>query len=374
MIFSSKNKNVQSVEKTDTEVNILADINQKTDVSVKTFLARLQRNGGVVRMLVIAITVFAIFSILNPNVFLKPINLQSIASSSPEIGILAIAMMIAMLTAGIDLSVISIANLTTITIASLYKYFADTDPALAEQMTIPILLIGIAVGLLAGLFNGFLIGVVGITPILATLGTMLLYNGLAIVATGGATLHGVPEVMTDIGQGNLFGVPNLFILLIIVAIIAVIIVTKTPLGVKMRLLGANDTASLYSGLANKRILIQTYLLTGGLASIAGLAFIARNPTANADYGTSYLLLTIVIVVLGGTNPNGGYATVTGVVLATLTLQMISSGFNMMRLSSYEYQIAQGLILVLVMVIDQVNWRKRSPKKLLPTGNPQVTKP
>lgn len=363
MTFSPKSRNKKNVEKTDTELNILADINQRADSSVRSFLLRLQRNGGVIRMLIIALAVFTIFTLINPRVFLSPLNIQSIGLLSPEVGILAIAMMVAMLTAGIDLSVISIANLTTITVTSLYAYFSSQDPALAEAMTIPILLAGFVMGLLAGLFNGFLIGILGITPILATLGTMLLYNGLAIVITGGSTLNGAPEILSVVGRGNTLGIPNLFIALIVIAIIVGIIINKTPLGVKMRLLGANETASLYSGLANKKILIQTYMLTGSLAAIAGLTFIARNPIANADYGASYLLLTIVIVVLGGTNPNGGFATVTGVVLATLTLQLISTGFNMIRLSSYEYQIAQGVILILVMVIDQINWRKRTPTKI-----------
>src|SRR5690606_29849296 len=158
------------------------------------------------------------------------------------------------------------------------------------------------------------------------------------------------------------GVSNLFITFIIVAILVALVVTRTPFGVKMRLLGANETASLYSGLANRKILIQTYLFTGTLAAIAGLVFISRNPIANADYGASYLLLTIVIVVLGRRTLNGGFATVTGVVLATLTLQLISSGFNMMRLSSHEYQIAQGVILIAVMIIDQINWRRRTPSE------------
>jgi len=111
----------------------------------------------------------------------------------------------------------------------------------------------------------------------------------------------------------------------------------------------------------------TYLMSGLLAAIAGLLFLSRNPSASADYGSSYVLLVIVIAVLGGTNPNGGFATVMGVVLATLTLQVLSSGFTAMRLSAYEYAIAQGVILVGVMVLDQVKFtRRRRTKSPNPT--------
>jgi simple sugar transport system permease protein len=135
-------------------------------------------------------------------------------------------------------------------------------------------------------------------------------------------------------------------------------VNRTPLGLRITLQGANPTAARYSGIRSGGVLGGTYLLTGLLGGIAGVLFLARNPTASADYGASYVLLVIVIAVLGGTNPNGGFATVLGVVLATLTLQIVSSGFTAVRLSAFEYAIAQGVILIAVMVLDQVRWRRR----------------
>jgi simple sugar transport system permease protein len=115
---------------------------------------------------------------------------------------------------------------------------------------------------------------------------------------------------------------------------------------------------VYSGIRSRSVLTSTYLVTGLLGGLAGVLFIARNPSASADYGASYVLLVIVIAVLGGTNPTGGFATVLGVVLATLTLQIVASGFTALRLSAYQYAIAQGVILILVMIADQVTWRRR----------------
>ena len=114
--------------------------------------------------------------------------------------------------------------------------------------------------------------------------------------------------------------------------------------------------------------MMTYVTSGLLAAIAGLVIVSRSSAASPDYGSSYVLLVIVIVVLGGTNPNGGYATVLGVILATLTLQVLSSGFTAMRLSAYQYAIAQGVILVGVMVLDQVKFKKR--KRRPTTSTPE----
>jgi simple sugar transport system permease protein len=310
------------------------------------------------RMLALVVISFALFAAMAPHVFLSAINLQNIALATPEIGVLAIAVMLAMLTGGIDLSLVAIANLSAITMSTMYTTLVATDPARAESMMPVIVLAGVLVGLAAGAVNGVLVSVVGITPILATLGTMQIYNGIAVAWTGGTTLYGAPSALTSVGTSTLAGIPVLFLAFVLVAAGVGALLNRTPLGLKVRLQGANPTAAHYSGIRGRSVLMRTYLLAGLLGGIAGVLFLARNPTASADYGASYVLLIIVIAVLGGTNPNGGYATVLGVVLAALTLQIVSSGFTAVRLSAYEYAIAQGVILVAVMVLDQVRWRRR----------------
>ena len=220
-------------------------------------------------------------------------------------------------------------------------------------------------GLIGGLVNALLIAYARITPILATLGTMQIFNGIAVVATGGRTLYSFPSSLGAIGQMTVAFIPMLFFAFVVVAIIVAVVINRTAIGRRIQLEGANPVASLYSGLNSRRTLLATYLSTGLLAGIAGILIIMRNPTASADYGASYTLLVIVIAVLGGTNPNGGFSTVLGVVLATLTLQVVSSGFTALRLSSYEYSIAQGVILIAVMIIDQIDWRRLRRKSTEP---------
>lgn len=320
-------------------------------------VGRLQVDRRLSRMAVLLVVAFVFFAVQNPRVFLSPINLQNIMVGSPEIGVLALAMMLAMLTGGIDLSLVAVANLSAITMSMTFAAIAASDPARAEQSAPLLLVVGAVVGLGCGALNGLLVSRVGITPILATLGSMQIFNGLAIVWTGGSVLYGSPTALTAVGRATVAGVPVLFLVLLLVGVAVAVLVNRTPVGLKIQLQGANPVAARYSGVDSRSVLMRTYLLTGLLGGIAGVLFVTRNPTASADYGASYVLLVIVIAVLGGTNPNGGFATVAGVVLATLTLQIVASGFTAIRLSSFEYAIAQGVILIVVMVSDQLRWRR-----------------
>ncbi|WP_426242097.1 ABC transporter permease [Nocardioides sp. LHG3406-4] len=331
------------------------DAHQRVDNAVSAAIGRFHVQHGVVRMIVLTVVAFAIFAIARPTIFLNPLNLQNIAIAAPEIGLLALAIMLAMLTGGIDLSVVAIANMTAITISVLSTEFGESA---GPGVVLLIVLAGLLVGLAGGLLNGLLVAKVGITPILATLGTMQILNGLALVWTGGKTLYGAPQALTTFGQTAVAGVPALFVVLVLVAVVLAVVINRTALGSSILLQGANPVAARFSGIRTERTLMLTYLLSSALAAVAGILFVSRNPTASADYGSSYVLLVIVIAVLGGTNPNGGFGTVLGVVLATLTLQIVSSGFNILRLTSYDYAIAQGAILIVVMVLDQITTRRR----------------
>jgi simple sugar transport system permease protein len=194
------------------------------------------------------------------------------------------------------------------------------------------------------------------------------------VWTGGKTLYGAPEAFTTFGKTALGPVPCLFLVFLGVAVVVGLVVNVTVLGRKAELEGANPTAARFSGIRSRSVLISTYTLGGGLGGLAGLLILMRNPTASADYGASYVLLVIVIAVLGGTNPNGGFASVTGVVLATLILQIVSSGFTALRLSTYQYQIAQGLILLVVLVADSLSFSRSRRKRLKPDPEPAQPTP
>ena len=338
-------------------MNAFRRLNSSVDGQVSGLVRRIHVERGTGRMIVLLVVAFALFAVLKPSVFVSALNLQNIGLATPEIGILALAMMLAMSTGGIDLSVVGIANGSAIAMSITWSSLSSRMGEDAVRMWPLLILVGLVVGLVGGLVNAVLIAVAGVTPILATLATMQIFNGLGLVVTGGRVLYAFPQSMSNLGQVTVAGVPLLFFIFVIVAIVIGIIMSKTAMGRSILLQGANPTASLYSGIDPKRTLLATYVTTGLLAGVAGIVIVMRNPTASADYGASYTLLVIVIAVLGGTNPNGGFATVLGVVLAALTLQVVSSGFTAMRLSSYQYSVAQGVILILIMMIDQIDWKR-----------------
>lgn len=315
------------------------------------------------QLIVVAIIVFATFSILVPELFLTPRNFISMAFQIPEIALLALGVMLAMLTAGIDLSVVSMSNLAALSTAYLLVSQVTEGDGNVYVWIVITIAIGIFVGLVAGLANGLIIAGIGVTPILATLATLTLYNGIAVGLRNGQSIIGLPEEFVAIGNSSLWGIPMPMIILLVAGAGVAIFINKTGLGMQSILVGANQEAARYSGISVKKVLLMTYTLSGGLSALAGLIIASRSASANPDYGSSYVLLAIVIVVLGGVNPYGGFGTVTGVILATAVLQMVASGFNALRFSQFFYQLAQGFVLVAVMVLNvYVDKRRMTAKK------------
>jgi simple sugar transport system permease protein len=323
---------------------------------------RLLSDRKLTQLVVVALFVFALFSVLAPDLFLTPRNFVSMAFQVPEIALLALGVMLAMLTAGIDLSVVSISNLAALSTSYLLVTQVGEGGGNVYFWIVVSILIGMFVGLLAGFANGAIIAGIGVTPILATLATLTLYNGIAVGLRNGQSITGLPEEFVAIGNGSLFGVPMPMVILLVAAIGVAIYINRTGLGMQSVLVGANETAANYSAIGVKKVLYMTYTLSGGLSALAGLIIASRSASANPDYGASYVLLAIVIVVLGGVNPYGGFGTVTGVILATVVLQMVASGFNALRFSQFFYQLAQGFVLIAVMVLNTYLDRRRLKAK------------
>ena len=323
---------------------------------------RLLSDRKLTQLIVVALFVFALFSALAPELFLTPRNFVSMAFQVPEIALLALGVMLAMLTAGIDLSVVSISNLAALSTSYLLVTQVGEGGGNVYFWIVVSILIGMFVGLVAGFANGAIIAGIGVTPILATLATLTLYNGIAVGLRNGQSITGLPEEFVAIGNGSLFGVPMPMVILLVAAVGVAIYINRTGLGMQSILVGANETAANYSAIGVNKVLYMTYTLSGGLSALAGLIIASRSASANPDYGASYVLLAIVIVVLGGVNPYGGFGTVTGVLLATVVLQMVASGFNALRFSQFFYQLAQGFVLIAVMVLNTYLDRRRLKAK------------
>jgi simple sugar transport system permease protein len=308
----------------------------------------MKRGSHNLTLFIILVAVTILISISLPNKFLTLINFQSMTGQFPEFGLLALAMMLAMLTGGIDLSVVSVANLSGVVAALILSKVTGLPIGLVILLAI---LAAVGTSAACGLFNGVLISFVGVPPILATLGTQGLFIGIAIVVTEGYSILGFPEEFLFIGTGELFLLPMPLVLFIIVALIVAFILRKTRQGFYMRMLGSNPTVSRFSGVSNRMVLLKTYLLAGILAGVAAVVMISRVNSMRPGYGYAYLLQAVLVVILGGTDPKGGFGTVLGVVMAILMLQVIQSGSNILAFTPFFKKFIWGLMLLLVMVIN-----------------------
>jgi len=287
------------------------------------------------------------------NDFMNLGNFQSMAYQMPELGVLSLAMMIAMLTSGINLSIIATANLSGIVIALILTNTLSADNGSAGTIWVVALAIlaGLIVSALVGALNGFLIAVLDISPILATLGTMIMVSGISIVLTEGYVISGFPPAMLAIGNGDLLGIPVPILVFLACAGVMSVILNNTPLGTRIYLLGSNPVACFYSGVDNRAVLFRTYIISGIYSGVAAVIMISRFNSAKADYGESYLLLTVLAAVLGGVSAAGGFGKVSGLFLSLVILQMISSGLNLMGISNFLTLALWGIVLIVVMVIN-----------------------
>lgn len=317
----------------------------------------------VTQLMIFTALIFILFSYFSSDIFFSRDNFQSMAYQVPEVAILSIAVMLSMLTGGIDLSIVGISNAAALVAAYFMTKNMTEDGKISNKWIVISCLLGIFVGLICGAINSILISILNITPILATLATMTFFNGVAIGITNGESISSLPEQFVRIGNGTFFGIPSPFVLMVIIALFVGFLVNRTSLGLKVFLVGTNRKAAQYSVMGDRKVIAWTYILSGFLSSLAGLIIAARTSAASPDFGNSYILLAIVIVVLGGVNPMGGFGTVTGVILATIVLQMVASGFNALRFSQFLYLAAQGGVLVLVMMLNVILERLRLSKSI-----------
>lgn len=296
--------------------------------------------------------VFIFLGIADPKVFLGQYNLQSMACQVPEFGVLALGGMLCIITGGIDLSIVSNGVLSAV-IASLamYKYVAVAGENQSSAMIIVIIAaVCMLTGLLLGLFNGMLISYFNIPAILATLGSMKLFDGIATIITGGQPFRDYPEVVSKLANNNIFLVPASFYIFLAMCVLLWIILEKTKTGQAIYLYGESPLVSRYSGLNNKLTLLKTYGICGFMCGISGLIMMSRFNSIKVGYGNTYQLLTVLVAIMGGVHPNGGKGKILCVFFSVLTLQCITSGFNILNFSNYVRNIIYGAVLIVVMII------------------------
>ena len=304
-----------------------------------------------IQLIGLSAVMFAIMVGLRGELFLRPVNISNMMIQMVEPGFFALCIGVAYLSRGIDLSCVAIANLVSIVNGMMFHAFLLPDGANLTMLLMMAVINAVVIGTICGLINGFFIAKLGIFPILVTLGTQSVFMGLGMILTRGRAIMGFPAPLVNIGRTQVFGIPMLTIIFMVVFLILCLIVHKTPFGLKLQWMGSNKTAAWYAGIDNVRVTTTTFMLSGLIAGIAGLVIMARTNSAMADYGSAFVFQALLICVLAGISPLGGQGKIYNIIFSLMAVQILSTGFNLLRVSPLIRDSLFGFLLVIALLLD-----------------------
>lgn len=280
--------------------------------------------------------------------FMTGTNFGSMAFQLPVLGLLTLAMMVPILSGGLNLAIVFQANISGLTLAAVLIEFGGPEAGYGAFA------IGVVAALLVGALSGLLMGLVvaylGAHPILVSLAMMIFLRGLGEFLTKGGDISGFPPFMETIGHGSLLGIPIPLLIFLAAALIWHIMLRHSKHGFSVYMIGSNIEASEYSGLNTRRTLAMIYTLSGVVCAIAGILMAARFNSVRVGHGEALLLVTVLACFLGGLDPFGGFGRVLPVVLALCMLQALSSGLNLIGANQHLSTAVWGLFLIGVMAL------------------------
>lgn len=288
------------------------------------------------------VVIFIAFAItLSDDGFLSSINLLNILRQTATITVIAVGMTYVIACAEIDLSVGSVAGLSSVA----------TAMALAQWGIVPGILAGLAVGLLVGTINGSLVSLLGIPSFLVTLGMLGIAAGVAQWITGSAPQPILSDTFNLIfGGGNFGPVPGLVVWSAIFVALGAVVLARTRFGRQVLATGGNRTAAAFTGVNTKRIKFQVMLLSALVASVAGMLYAGRLQSGRFQWGAGDELSAIAAVILGGTSLFGGAGSVIGTLVGALLIGLINNGLILAGLDSSQQQVVRGVIIVLAVAL------------------------
>jgi len=271
-----------------------------------------------------------------------------------EIGIMALAMTFVITTGGIDLSVGYILQLSAIVFGMV---FAGTDN-LIQAMAAALL-----TGTACGLFNGLMIAVAKIPPLVTTLATMNLYRGLSMILAGTNSYSGFPDVFKNLTTTQLFGfMPITFLYFVILFFFFNLFYTRGTLGRTLKGIGFNENVLVFSGIKTRRVLLMIYSLSGLMCGLAALVYLGRLSSAKTSMGNDLNLQVITAVVLGGTSTMGGVGSVVGTFIGVLIIGVLKKGFTLLNFSGNIFNFTLGSMLIAALIIFAVLERGKGAKR------------
>ncbi len=315
------------------------------------------------RTFIALIAVILFFSLTVPT-FLSTANLILMSKHVALNAFLAMGMTFVIITGGIDLSVGSIVGLCAMVAGYLVLNGIDLQIGYTIYFNVPeIILITLGVGILIGAINGLLITRLNVAPFIATLGTLYVARGVALLSSDGRTfpnLVGNPELGNTgfgyLGAGRILGLPVSIWLLIVVALAAAYLARYTPLGRHIFAVGGNERAARISGVRVNLVKMFVYMFSGFCAAIVGLIISSELMASHPATGESFELNAIAAAVLGGTSMSGGRGTIGGTIVGAFVIGILSDGLVMMGVSSFWQMVIKGLVIIVAVVVDQAQRR------------------
>ncbi len=310
-------------------------------------MARLLRSQGDVLGLALFMAVVLLFFGLTTPRFWSFGTFQSVAYQLPELGLLTLAMLLPILSGGLNLAITFTANIAALAMAAIIQ--AGGGPAAGPEVVLAGAVVALAIGALVGWVMGVIVAFVGAHPILVSLGMMIFLRGLGEFLTRGGDISGFPPFVARIGHGALFGVPTPLLVFLAAAVLWQLMLSRTRFGFSVYMLGSNPEATRYSGIDTRRVLVLIYVLSGVMSALAGILMLTRFNSVRVGHGEAYLLITVLACFLGGVDPFGGFGRTVAVVLALVILQTIASGLNLMGAHQHLATALWGLFLIAVMI-------------------------
>lgn len=308
--------------------------NQLNKMDPKAFFSKF---GIVLVMIVLTV----IFTSMEPG-FISTANIINIIRQASIMIIVACGATFVMVAGGIDVSVGGVACLTGIIVAKLLSI--GMPVALA-------LLLGAGVGGVLGLCSGVMVSHFHIAPMIATLAIMNLANGAANLTTGGTAVYNLPESFIMLGRGYIAGIiPLQVIIMLGIAAVSYIVLSKTAFGRRVYAIGGNEMVAELSGINVRKNKIIYYILSGICASIAGMIMTSRMGSGQPSMGATWNMDSITAIVIGGTSLNGGSGSITGSVLGTIMMVMITNGLNIVGVNSFWQMVISAMILIITIIV------------------------
>jgi ribose transport system permease protein len=317
-------------------------------------MKKLNINLSILQPLIALLLMVVAMTILSDN-FATRDNLFNVTRQISVNLCISIGMTLVILTGGIDLSVGSILAFTGAIAAGLIKNGIEFQGAnlFIGFTLLGVILAAIIVGCILGLFNGWMITKFKVPPFVATLAMLTIARGFTMLYTKGFPITQLGDNFNFIGTGWFLGVPMPVWISLLIIVLSVVFVSKTPMGRYIYAIGGNEKAALLSGVNVKRVKIFVYMIAGALAGVGGLLVTARLDSAQPNAGMGYELDSIAAVVIGGTSLSGGKGSIMGTVIGALIIGVLNNGLVLLNVSPFWQQVIKGLVILLAVIIDRL---------------------